>query len=299
MVSNDSEDAKEDSPLLKHIDRRDVSNSVRSVTFGVDSVEFQSSTLSNRSSSISIFLKDTLLSPSERERALQTQEGVGPAAFLIRDAVLGEEEHPYETWYNPYADPANERRNFFAAFCARSSSSVVMVRILKVAAWTLVILSFVEPPYWCRRSHLVITEDSDKFGNGFGVCGVLLNAAGPSLDGEEMVTYYPNSSSMWLTEEQSTKLEGLCLFIITLYLFLRFGRDGFEVQRFLMNGYNRFTRTLQLLMILLLIRGLITHNTELNPLFRLALLGTFTRGFQREVRTLVKMVRLMRGCGLP
>ena len=42
------------------------------------------------------------LSSSEREHALKNL-GIGPAAHLIRDAVLGERSP--ENWFDPYADP--------------------------------------------------------------------------------------------------------------------------------------------------------------------------------------------------
>lgn len=44
------------------------------------------------------------LTKSERELLALKRPGVGKAAFLIRDAILGDVENPAKGTYNPYAN---------------------------------------------------------------------------------------------------------------------------------------------------------------------------------------------------
>lgn len=280
---------KESSPLLdadSHYITRSVSFDPQTETAGLA----DSTRSTGSQNSFSSILWENF-SPSERESALQ-KDGVGSAAFLIRDAVLGEEELPYESCYDPYACLENEWRNFLAIICGRLSANQWVVGLVQGTAWMLTLLTFIEPPYWCRDSDLFLVQNTtvdevDKFGS----CGVLLNAKGESPDGETSVDYYPNSSAMWVTIEESRAVEWVCLSIVTFYLILKFGRDGFESKRFFINGYSHSVRLLQCCLIIFLFHGLLTQYTEYSPFVRLLLLGTFMRDFQREAYTLMKMVR--------
>jgi hypothetical protein len=226
-------------------------------------------------------------SSHERQYALE-REGVGSAAFLIRDAILGE-----GGWYNPYTHPQKEWRNFFAISCGRLSGYYWMTWVVQVAAWMIALLTFIEPPYWCRHGDFAMLEDMDYEDNKFGSCGVLLSAKGPSLDGEESVDYYPSSKSMQISIEESMAVEWLCLSIVTFYLILNFGRDGFEAKRFFINGYSHWTRALQIFLIIFLYYSLLTKYAKYDPFVRLLLLASMMRDFQREVYTLIKMVGLV------
>lgn len=88
------------------------------------------------------------LTKSERAEALQKQ-GVGGAAFLIRDAVLGD-TNPTAGCYDPYANPAAELRNLIAIVCRRLASYRPISWFMHAALWMLVILTFIEPPIWCQ-----------------------------------------------------------------------------------------------------------------------------------------------------
>jgi hypothetical protein len=282
---------KESTPLLDAGHSDSLFNINRSVSFDPRTAGLADSTRSIRSQNSFSSILWEKFSPSERESALQ-KEGVGSAAFLIRDAVLGEEDLPYDSCYNPYARLENEWRNFLAIICGRLSANQWIVGLVQGTAWMLALLTFIEPPYWCRDSDLFLAQNTtidevDKFGS----CGVLLNAKGVSADGETYVDYYPNSNVMWVTIEDSRAVEWVCLSIVTFYLILKFGRDGFESKRFLFNGYSRSIRLLQCCLVIFLFRGLLTQYTEYSAFVRLLLLGTFMRDFQREAFTLLKMVR--------
>jgi hypothetical protein len=236
--------------------------------------------------SISSFLKEQI-SPSEREKVLD-RPGVGPAAFLIRDAVLGNVENPYESGYDPYSKSENKLRNTLSIVCDRLSAYDGMNRLLHASAWILALLSFIEPPYWCRNSTLaIVLEGAEE--NKFGTCGVLLSARGVAPDGSDFA-YYPNSGSMWLTKEESAMVESVFLSVVTFFLLLKLGRAGFELKRFFRPGICRLNHGLQCISIFLIYGGLCFKYTDHHPFFRLILLGTFMRNFQREAKTLIKMV---------
>lgn len=166
------------------------------------------------SSSISsyIFQKFT---QSERQEALKC-EGVGAAAFLIRDAVLGE-DNTLTGFYDPYDNPDYEIRNVVSVVCRRLVSYPPLMRVETAFVWLLIFLTFIEPPVWCQDGHLE------------GSCESLLSMQGIPAGQEEdpdavSVLYYPNSKSMLLTLNQSRVVEWVCLGVIGLFMLFRFGR---------------------------------------------------------------------------
>jgi hypothetical protein len=165
------------------------------------------------SSSISyIFQKFT---QSERQEALKC-EGVGAAAFLIRDAVLGE-DNTLTGFYDPYDNPGSDFRNLISVICRRLVSYPPLMRLESAFVWLLIVLTFIEPPVWCRS------------GNSKDGCESLLTLEGTPAGQEddpsaESVLYYPNSKSVLLTLNQSRVVECVCLGVIGLFILFRFGR---------------------------------------------------------------------------
>jgi hypothetical protein len=230
------------------------------------------------------------LSSSQRERALQ-ESGVGPAAFLIKNAVVGHQDAPWYGWYDPYTDPQKEARNFLSVFCGRLVAYKFMNRVLITANWVLFILSFLEPPQWCRDSDLDITHNnSDDSLREFGDCKIVLNARGTSVDGTADVALYPNFGSMWLSAKQSQAIELVCVGIIATFGLFEFGRDGLELHLYFFPGIKRWLRVLRITLLMLLIVGLAAENVAFSPFFRMLLLATHLRDFQSQVFSLVKMV---------
>ena len=232
------------------------------------------------------------LSPSERVKALE-KPGVGPAAFLIRDAVLGEEDLDFHEFYNPYVNPENEWRNFLALLGGRVSSSTWVNRCVNVVLWMQCLLTFFEPPHWCRNSAVEIVQeyaDQNPNDDGYRTCQIILNAKGTAADGSEDVDLYPNARTMYLTAFQSRCIEWICLIIVAVFTLLRFAQAGFDLHRFFFLGGQRINHMIQFFAILLLSIGLILRLSVLNPFLRLALLGSFMRDFQVEFVTLATMV---------
>ncbi len=139
--------------------------------------------------------------------------------YNTQDAVVGHQDAPYEGYYDPYRNEHNKLRNIISVICGRL---VVQLRGAVVFAnWILFVLSFIEPPFWCRdASDLQIAldrDDSSFFGdsnnrnNEYGDCRVILSAHGTTADNETNQQYYPNSNAMWLTISQSQHIELACL----------------------------------------------------------------------------------------
>ena len=232
------------------------------------------------------------VSHTERQRALKLL-GVGPAASLIKDAVLGYQDAPYEGTYDPYANPEAFLRNALSIFCGRLVAYNWAKSLLLDANWVLFILSFFEPPHWCRDSDLDIVQPYlNVSGNEYGDCEIILDARGTTADGEENQAYYPNWNVMWLSISQSMHVELICILMISFYLILKLGDDGFDLYLFFYPGYKRWAHSSQITTLVCLLLGIVTGNTTLNPFFRMIILGSFLRNFQTEFWTMTKMVSL-------
>jgi hypothetical protein len=238
-------------------------------------------------------------SKSERDQALQIQ-GVGPAAFLIRDAVLGQEvENPAEGEYDPYLhlhEEHNMLKNTVSVACRRLCSYRPLVRFLRLTAWTLILLTFIEPPAWCHSGF----SGSSAFEAGAS-CTEILSATGiPAAGDDEVDTttttmkevyYYPSSRAMLLTRHQSAMVETMCLIIMSIFKLLRIGRDGMSWTIYTRRvGYSHINRYLQLVCIIFMSLGLLCDYPNFNPFFRLVLLATFLTGVQRDVILLAQML---------
>eukprot|EP00538_Stauroneis_constricta_P004156 CAMPEP_0119569620 /NCGR_PEP_ID=MMETSP1352-20130426/42192_1 /TAXON_ID=265584 /ORGANISM="Stauroneis constricta, Strain CCMP1120" /LENGTH=871 /DNA_ID=CAMNT_0007619201 /DNA_START=149 /DNA_END=2764 /DNA_ORIENTATION=+ len=233
---------------------------------------------------------------SQRQHALQ-RPGVGTAALLIRDAVMGQEplsEEYDDLIYDPYK-PSTAQNGYalldtICILCGRLSSYDWTVRIIKLSAWLLAFLTFVEPPAWCRNGiqDQVLVPDSDIYTD----CKLLFQARGPPLDDEENdhAEYYPNSTWMMLTEQEARWAEFLFVTIISLFVFLRFARNGFSITIHCQRNAQGMQRLLQFVGIVFIYVGLSIGNTTFHPFLRLLILGTFHDSFQREFRTFLRMI---------
>lgn len=162
-----------------------------------------------------------------------------------------------------------------------------------LVCWALFMLSFFEPPTWCRdASDLQIVADSrdDSNINEFGDCRILFDAYGVTADEVENQALYPNFDAMLLTVTQSRNIEIVCTSVIAIYMLLQFGDDGFSPSFFFYHGYKRWIHASQCFILILFLLSILADNTTFNPFLRVAILGTFLRGFQRELMTLLKMI---------
>lgn len=214
---------------------------------------------------------------------------VGPAAFLIRDAVMDiDAEHPSKGAYNSYysRNPNGSLRNVASVACRRLCAYQPFVTLLNFAGWAMFFLTFVEPPYWCLGSE----DDPERScASLFRAKGI--SAGGADSDREDDVEYYPNSHSMLIDEEQSRKIESVCACVVFICILLRIGRDGFSLKRYLRNGPARWNRVVQLVALFLIVVGLGKDRFVYRPYARLAIVMSFNNfGFQRELRDLVEVL---------
>lgn len=246
-----------------------------------------------RESTPLIFQSSVARAISERERALR-EPGVGHAAQLIKDAVIGHQDAPYEGYYDPYRNEQRVVRNTISIVCGRL---VVQLRgAVLFFSWLLFILTFIEPPHWCRELGLglQIVADAELEDPEYGDCKIVLGARGTTADGEEKQQLYPNASSMLLTINQSKNVELLSTLFIALYLLFGFADDGFYPRLFFYPGKKRYIHGLQCFLVASLFASSVFDYTaqQYNPFLRMLVLGSFLQSFQRELRTFLKMVRV-------
>lgn len=208
---------------------------------------------------------------SERQHAI---EKVWPAAHLIRDAILGEIDEPYDGWYDPHSNPENKIKNKCSKICIRAEYRINGV--IGVTMWVLILISFFEPPHWCRK----LADDTK---HPYGSCGAVLEAVDPD---DESISYYPNFGLMMLSEHQAYKAQLICVLILASLFLIRIGRNGFELWRFF-HPEIRYVNSLRILMLVLLcFKG----TFMLHPFFRLLLLVSYLKDCQKEIISLVKLV---------
>lgn len=224
--------------------------------------------------------------------------GVGKAAFLIRDAVLGTTESSCDGAYDPYQHPECPRINAFAILCRHICSSRAFRHFKYVVLCVLVLLSFIEPPMWCRYlvSSNQITNDNND--HETWTCQEYMSARGPPAGGgEEEFDYYPNTSTTFLTVQQSNFVELGCLLCLWIFIGLRIGRDGLSLQRYLRPGPARLVHRTEFATLSFLTIGLMydiftveERKRILAPYFRIILFIAADRDCIREFYTLLHML---------
>ena len=187
-----------------------------------------------------------------------------------------------------------------AVICGRICSSRPVIRILHATAWIILLLTFVEPPYWCSCN-----RNSSMVGHRIG-CDVLLFDKGiPAMIGNtfnfdhrqevdlgnssaEEVEYYPNTHSMLLTLYQSSLIETIGLAIISIIILIRLGRDGMNIAIYLRRGPSQGNHIVQILCIAGIGTSLYMNYRVLLPYLRLILLTSFLRGVKQDLKVLVR-----------
>ncbi|EJK76974.1 hypothetical protein THAOC_01229 [Thalassiosira oceanica] len=229
-----------------------------------------------------------------KRRESLSEQGVGKAAFLIKDAVIGMRDAPYEGYYDPYEHGEGSLRDYLSVAAGRL---VVQLRWITVlACWALFLLGFVEPPSWCREaSNLNIIANQLTVSNKdeYGDCDVLLHATGTTIDGQENRELYPSTKSMILTYRESKHIEIFGLCVVSFFMLLKLADDGFRLNLFFYSGKKRRLNTLQLAVLAGLSFCTAIDAVEPKPILRMLLLASFLRGFQKEFFTVVQMIPQM------
>ena len=247
----------EKTPLLSSNNKSESVLSGRSVRFDEES---ERRSESQRSKGLAFRSASSYLehfTQSERDRALK-QPGVGKAAFLIRDAVLGDQENPSEGTYNPYENPDHELQNTISIVCRRVCASRPFRKFIYAVAWNLVVLSFIEPPAWCFGIPGIEATDGEAI--NVGHCWKIMSLRGPPAgdsNSNEDVQYYPNSVFFLLSRTQASIFEWTCLVILAAHYLLLIGRDGCSISRFFRPGRSQLPRLSGAISLVCLVIGLI------------------------------------------
>lgn len=230
---------------------------------------------------------------SSRDRALY-KDGVGQAAFLIRDAVLGFNiENPSQGSYDPYTVKTADYklRNAVSIFCHRVCSYRYIVQLFHFICWLLLFLTFLEVPAWCEDG------DGEEDNGAVSNCKALLTARGIPAGNNQTdkeVEYYPNSFSVFLTSRETKWIEGTCVALIGLFVLLRVGRDGMRLSTYLRKGTSQINRIVQLVCLSSLVLGLVTHFTLHHPYARLGIVMSLNQAdYQRDMGTLFRLLPIV------
>ena len=154
---------------------------------------------------------------SDRERHRHQLRGasracLGTAAALVRDCVLGDEvENPSEGCYDPYT-ASNETdgeklRNAVALGCRRWCPTAN--QLVWIPMTLLILLTFLEPPHWCRDNVNLPYGGCETYFRAKGVpAGVELSNTAEEEKDAILVPYYPSTdSSKWLLMVGSLSLD--------------------------------------------------------------------------------------------
>ena len=232
-----------------------------------------------------------------RERA------IGRAAHLIKNAVIGRQDAPYEGHFDPYENRELKVRNAISIMARR-----IRVRargVVLFASWVMFLLTLFEPPAWCRYAsnlHLLkeegetIVSDDGINSTEYGECKYLLSEYGMTEDGEENQQLYPNTNTMLLTIHQSEVIETICMCLVAIYVVISFAVDGFVPSLFFYPGHKRRMHSIQCLAPLCLFTYAIVDDyasAVISPFLRLLILWSFLEKNHRELSTFMNIIKRM------
>ena len=253
---------------------------------------------------------------SQRRRTADCHPGVYPAALLIRDAILGSAADATEAifegdYFDPYSRQHSELLNCFSRACRQILTMRSVYYLEKTSAWMLVILSAIEPPFWCRDYDPVEVMPFE----GYGECFTLFSMSGPPAFGDgEDVDYYPSFTRPLLSVDQSLIIEWVCITVIAVLMVARLGVDGLSLRRhfFLrraesdlvdvagsknneINFGAKLLRISRVVAVTLLIGGMISHQwlgTSRKSALFLRILITFSlsKPMQQEMDTVILLI---------
>jgi len=229
------------------------------------------------------------------------------AAFLLRDAVvLAKSASSFaHTDYLLSIKSGEESAAYSSNGISRSIRRFLINPFvggfLQLCVAGIVLLSFIEPPSWCREFQ--------------GGCQAAMSMSGIpefySDDTEAKIqSYYPNTGTMFLTEQQSIKCEWCFVAVFLFHTFLCFGKDEFSVEKFFYVNVARLEldpvtkgrvrsasifRYIRLLALIFLVKGMCSYSlgnpsrTFCIPL-RIILFISYSEGLQREIMTVFELI---------
>lgn len=219
------------------------------------------------------------------EDQVEKNENFSKAALLIRNAIIGD-PHVGRNWsFNPYNHGKHPIRNMAHHIAQFFLTSRLFASFIHVTHSMLVILSFIEQPFWC----ILKSKNDDERS-----CVEILESHGSpafltgSEEGNVDVSYYPSWNIAVLSPFQSATIESSCVLILIFYVILLVMRDGLSLRMF----FDKSTK-LKVLRIAF-VSGLFLMSMEL-VLFRpnQFLTGKYSLRFNHWVRALPLFLRMV------
>lgn len=241
------------------------------------------------------------LSQTQRAQALE-RTGVGEAAFLIRDALMGLDENPSKGAYDPYKHPNASITNTISIMCRRFCSSRIMRRLLQVLIYGMLLVTYFEPPNWCRNFPLTAPNGKSYIAD----CKEVMSTWGPAANNSTLhVQWYPNTSTTLLTTQEALIIQTITVIFVWFFLFACYGQDGLSFERYFRPGGVRTERIVQVFSVSMLTLGLIMEAVPsydfpqlFAPFWRLSLMISFDREARKEIYTLFQLVSFERHISL-
>ncbi len=242
------------------------------------------------------------------------------AAHLLRDAVILSKSNSSfaHTDYLISSQPLPDDHGAMGNRLYRKILTNSFFKFLvKVSIFGLVILSFIEPPLWCRD----FDDGDDDPLNG---CASALSMKGTpafySDDTEDAIQdYYPSTGITYLTVYQSLKFEWFFVSVLLIHTIICFAKDGFSVERYFCLNLNSLEhidavtkyrmqtvaiyRYVRIFALVFLLKGMITFsalNTDrpFSIMIRLILFISYSEGIQNELLVVVKLLPTLGGAFL-
>lgn len=257
-------------------------------------------------------------SPEETESlTLFTAENpsIRTAAFLLRDAILLAKSTSSFAHTDVFVSrkepesPSSHSTSQTTHTFRRILTSSLTRTLLRLCIAGIVLLSFVEPPSWCRDFQ--------------GGCKAVMSTEGiPAFysDSSEakIQPYYPNTGTVWFTEQQSIRLECFFVGMFLLHTLLCFATDGFSIENFFYISALRLEldsvsarrirnasifRWVRVFALFLLVKGILSfsHNHPERPfavLLRMLLFISYSEGLQSEIMTVMEIIPALASVGL-
>lgn len=225
------------------------------------------------------------------------------AAYLLRDATLLAKSTSSFAHTDVFLSVKPETQVSRMFHRILSSSFVQMY--LRLCVTGIVLLSFVEPPSWCRNIQ----------GDGDGSCKTIMSAQGiPAFysDSSEakFQQYYPNTGNVWFTVDQSVRIECFFVVMFLLHLSLCFATADFSIEKFFYMGFLRsdldkvstrrnrnayMFRWIRIVALFFYVKGIFSFSNG-NPqrpfasLLRMLLFITYSEGLQMEIVTVMEII---------
>ncbi len=244
------------------------------------------------------------------------------AAFLLRDAIILSKATSLFA-HTDYLVSTNPITSSGASMngCSKVSRMILtnpfVTSLLSLSVISLVAISFLEPPTWCRDFQN--TQDPSAEG---GCKAALYMRGTPAFYIDDTETksqyYYPSVRSDYLNAHQAFVVESVLVALLCLHTFLCIAKDGFSLRNYLMLNFKgegvdtltsknmkniRVFRIFRFVSLILLAKGLLLgqSSSALRPMaifLRIFLFISYSEGVQRELMIAIEIIPSLLSVGV-